>query len=81
MYSTAKGTKYVLQTKKITKNTSSGSESLNSQSSPVQEMKAWQDLSVSSSRRNCQSWMGPLPWYWARRLAGMMDWPSPPPFA
>lgn len=41
--------------------TSSGSESLNSQPSPVQLMKDWQDLSVSSSRRNCHSWMGPLP--------------------
>lgn len=41
--------------------TSSGSDSLNSQPSPVQLMKDWQDLSVSSSSRNCQSWMGPLP--------------------
>lgn len=41
--------------------TSSGSESLNSQPSPVQLMKDWQDLSVSSSRRNCHSWMGPVP--------------------
>ena len=24
-------------------------------------MKDWHDLSVSSSRRNCHSWMGPLP--------------------
>lgn len=41
--------------------TSSGSESLNSQPSPVQLMKDWQDLSVSNSRRNCHSWIGPLP--------------------
>lgn len=41
--------------------TSSGSESLNSQPSPVQLMKDWHDLSVSSSRRNCHSWIGPLP--------------------
>ena len=42
--------------------TSSGSVSLNSQPSPVQEMNCWQDLSVRSSSRNCQSWMGPEPW-------------------
>lgn len=41
--------------------TSSGSESLNSQPSPVQLIKDWQDLSVSNSRRNCHSWIGPLP--------------------
>ena len=70
--------------------TSSGSESLNSQPSPVtrkedelkcclwlgqnivfalgigsrlpvHEMNCWQDLSVSSSSRNCHSWMGPEP--------------------
>ena len=41
--------------------TSSGSVSLNSHSSPVQEIKLWQVLSVSSSKRNCHSWMGPEP--------------------
>uniref|UniRef100_A0A182Q8T5 Uncharacterized protein n=1 Tax=Anopheles farauti TaxID=69004 RepID=A0A182Q8T5_9DIPT len=35
--------------------TSSGSVSLNSHSSPVQEMKLWQVLSVSNSSRNCHS--------------------------
>ncbi len=47
--------------------TSSGSVSLNSQPSPVQLMMLWQLVSVSSSSRNCHSWMGPLPvkhqWY------------------
>jgi hypothetical protein len=42
--------------------TSSGSESLNSQASPVQEMKEEQVLSVRSSSRNCHSWMGPEPY-------------------
>lgn len=41
--------------------TSSGSESLNSQPSPVQLMNDWHDLSVRSSSKNCHSWMGPLP--------------------
>lgn len=41
--------------------TSSGSESLNSHPSPVQLMNDWQDLSESNSRRNCHSWIGPLP--------------------
>ena len=40
--------------------TSSGSVILNSQPSPVQEMKCWQVLSERSSRMNCQSWMGPV---------------------
>ena len=42
--------------------TSSGSVSLNSQPSPVQEMNCWQDLSVNNSSRNCQSWIGPEPY-------------------
>jgi len=41
--------------------TSSGSDSLNSQPSPVHEMKLWHDLSVSSSSKNCHNWMGPEP--------------------
>lgn len=41
--------------------TSSGSASLNSHPSPVQLMNDWHDLSDSNSRRNCHSWMGPLP--------------------
>lgn len=41
--------------------TSAGSDILNSQPSPVQLMKVWQAESNRSSRRNCQSWMGPDP--------------------
>ena len=40
--------------------TSSGSVILNSQPSPVQEMKCWQVLSERSSRMNCQSCIGPV---------------------
>lgn len=46
---------------KILLHTSSGSVSLNSQPSPVHEMKPWQLLSVRSSSRNCHSWIGPEP--------------------
>ena len=34
---------------------------MNSHPSPVQLMNDWQDLSESNSRRNCHSWIGPLP--------------------
>ena len=40
--------------------TSSGSVILYSQPSPVQDMKCWQFLSLSSSRMNCHSWIGPV---------------------
>ena len=40
--------------------TSSGSVILYSQPSPVQEMKFWQFLSLSSSRMNCHNWIGPV---------------------
>lgn len=52
--------------------TSAGSDILNSQPSPVQLMKVWQAESSRSSRRNCQSWMGPDPdgqkLYWVIHL-------------
>ena len=41
--------------------TSSGSDSLNSQPSPVQEIKLWHDLSVNNSSKNCHNWIGPDP--------------------
>lgn len=41
--------------------TSVGSDILNSQPSPVQEMKVRQAESKSSSSKNCHSWIGPEP--------------------
>ncbi|TNN29772.1 hypothetical protein EYF80_060078 [Liparis tanakae] len=40
-----------------------GSDILNSQPSPVQQMKEQHAESRRSSRRNCHSWIGPEPEY------------------
>ena len=61
--------------------TSSGSVSLNSHPSPVHVMICWHVRSVNISSKNCHSWIGPLPWYPAKSVAGIIGWvPSPIPW-